>query len=283
MQIFLTGSEGFIGSAVTAACRAKGIDVIGVDITSGFDVRAQDIAERIPQGVDAIIHLAGLSNDPMCRNKGYECFDINVLGTLNLMRAAEQRGAKQFIFASTEWVYDNCTKEEVKTEDSLIDIRNLSSEYALSKLVSESVLRQKFAHGFCPVTILRFGIVCGTTGPKKSAVEALFLSAKEKEVVEVGSLESGRCFIHVSDIAEGIVSALGLPGFEVVNLAGDRLVTLREIIAVSTQALGKSPEVRETAPAQVSVRNISNKKATQLLSWKPQKSVEAWIRELAAL
>jgi len=281
MNIFLTGSDGFIGKEVAAACATRNINVVEADLKNGFDIRAKDIAERIPENVDAIVHLAGLSNDTMCKNNGYACFDINVLGTLNLIEAAAEKKAKQFIFASTEWAYDNCTLEEVKTEESLINIQNLSSEYALSKLVSESNLRQKYQHGFCPVTILRFGIVCGTTGEKKSAVESLFLSVKDRDEVSVGSLESGRCFVHVSDIAAGVSKAIGLPGFEIINLAGDRLVTLREIIEVSKRVLRKDPKVTETAPQNVSVRNISNAKAKSLLGWKPEVTVETWLARLA--
>lgn len=281
MKIFLTGSDGFIGKNVAEECKKRGIDVIGADIKSGFDVRSKELDDLIPENADAVIHLAGLSNDTMCKNNGYACFDTNVLGTLNLMESAMKKKAKQFIFASTEWVYDNCTAKEIKTEESSINIENHTSEYALSKLVSESNLRQKYQNGFCPVTILRFGIVCGTTGEKKSAVESLFLSVKEKSEVSVGSLESGRCFINVSDIAIGVVESIGLTGFEIINLAGDRLVTLREIIEISKKILNKNPKMIETSPENISVRNISNSKAKKMLNWKPEIPVEAWLESLA--
>jgi len=281
MKIFLTGADGFVGKHVATACVKMGIEVVGVDISSGFDVRSKEARKEVPKNVDAIVHLAGLSNDPMCRDNGYECFETNVLGTLNIMEAAKERGAKQLIFASTEWVYDNCTAEEQKTEESLINIQNIDSEYALSKLVSESNLRQQYLHGFCPTTILRFGIICGTTGAKKSAVEALFMSVKENDEVTVGSLQSGRCFVHVSDIAEGIVKSIGTPGFEIVNLAGDTLITLEDIINTSKEVLGKNPTVKESDPSAVSVRNISNTKAKELLNWSPSITVDTWLKELA--
>ncbi len=283
MKLFITGSDGFIGSELMDQCQKEGIETIGADIRNGFDVRSQDIAERIPLGVDAVVHLAGLSSDPMCKKRDYECFDINVLGTLNLMRAALARGAKQFIFASTEWVYDNCIAEEQKTEDSFINIANHTSEYALSKLVSEANLRQKYQYGFCPVTILRFGIVCGTTGEKKSAVESLYLTVKEKEEVSVGSLTSGRCFVHAADIASGIIKAVGLGGFNIINLAGDKLITLSDIIEISKNILKKNPKVIESSPENVSVRNISNKKAKELLHWSPVISVEMWLKKLSEI
>ncbi len=283
MKLFVTGSDGFIGSELVSQCKAKGIEVVGADIRSGFDIRSKDIAVSIPEEVDAIVHLAGLSNDTVCKGNGYECFDINVLGTLNLMEAAAKRKAKQFMFASTEWVYDNCTAEEVKTEESLINIANHTSEYALSKLVSESNLRQKYSQGFCSVTILRFGIICGSTSERKSAVESLFLNVKEKDEVLVGSLKTGRCFIHVSDIVSGIIKSVGLQGFNIINLEGDRLVTLGDIIEISKKILKREPKITETSPENVVVRNVSNEKAKKVLGWKPEMGVESWLQKLSSL
>lgn len=283
MKLFITGSDGFIGKELVSQCAQQGIETIGADVRTGLDIRSEDLALRIPEGVDAIVHLAGLSNDTACKNNAYSCFDINVLGTLNLMEAAIQRKARQFIFASTEWVYDNCTADEVKTEESPINIANHTSEYALSKLVSEANLRQKYQHGFCPITILRFGIVCGSLGEKKSAVESLFLNVKEKDEVAVGSLQSGRCFIHVSDIASGIIKAVGHTGFHVINLEGDKLVTLLDIIEISKKVLQRNPTVAESAPSHTSVRNISNEKAKKVLQWKPEISVESWLYKLSAM
>ncbi|KKR79342.1 hypothetical protein A2127_01625 [Candidatus Jorgensenbacteria bacterium GWC1_48_12] len=281
MRLFITGSEGFIGSELISRCKSRGIDFVGADIRSGFDVRSKGIAASIPEGVDAVVHLAGLSNDTMCKNNAYAAFELNVLGTLNLMEAAAEKNAKQFIFASTEWVYDNCTAEEQKTEESVINIANHTSEYALSKLTSEANLRQKYQHGFMPVTILRFGIVCGSTGEKKSAVESLFFNVREKDEVTVGSLESGRCFIHVTDIASGIIKAVGLEGFNIINLAGDKPVTLRDIIEISKKVLNRNPRVIESSPENVSVRKISNKKAKEMLDWKPETTVEVWLKKLS--
>ncbi|OGZ53129.1 MAG: hypothetical protein A3B25_03265 [Candidatus Ryanbacteria bacterium RIFCSPLOWO2_01_FULL_48_26] len=281
MKLFITGSDGFIGSELISQCKKQGIEVVGADIRSGFDIRSKDIAARIPEGVDAVIHLAGLSSDASCKSNTYQCFDINVLGTLNLMEATAARGAKQFIFASSEWVYDNCTAAEKKTEESLINIANHASEYALSKLVSEANLRQKYQHGFCPTTILRFGIICGTTGEKKSAVESLYLAVKNQNEISVGSLANGRCFIHATDIASGIIKSVGISGFNIINLAGDKLVTLREIIEISKKILNRNPKVTETDAKNINARNISNEKAKKLLGWSPKISIEAWLKTLA--
>ena len=189
------------------------------------------------------------------------------MGTLNLIEAAKGKAAKQFIFASSEWVYDKFEEGVSKTEDDLIDIANHTSEYALSKLVSEANLRQKFEHGFCPTTILRFGIIYGPRKGNWSAVESIFNSVATQDTVSVGSLKTGRRFVHVSDIASGILAAVGLSGFEIINLQGNQMISLGDIINVSKEITKKNPSVTEKNPGQVSLRTVSNEKAKKLIGW----------------
>ena len=114
MKIFVTGTSSFIGAELLNLCKKKGIEVSGVDLVDSnlpnctvADICSLEIADHIPMGVDAVIHLAALSRDPDCRDKAHKCFDANVMGTLNLVEAAKAKQAKQFIFASSEWVYDS--------------------------------------------------------------------------------------------------------------------------------------------------------------------------------
>ncbi len=286
MKLFITGASGFVGTELISQCQQKGIDYVGIDIVDNplpcyhrADIRSKEIIDLIPEGADAIVHLAGLTSDPLCKNLAYECFEANVLATLNLMEAAYKKGVKQFIFASTEWVYGPFEENEVKDENSLIDITKLDSEYALSKLVTESNLRQKFRHGFCAVTILRFGIIYGCR-EKGSAVEAIFNAVRTKDTVAVGSLKTGRCFLHVSDIASGILKSLGLNGFNIINLQGDRLITLKDLIETSQKILGREVKIEESDPNNISIRNVSNKNAVQMLGWRPEVSIEEGLNRL---
>lgn len=277
MKVFVTGSEGFVGKHLAVALRAKGIDIHTVDITGHSrlnhhvgDIRRPEIADIIPEGADAIIHLAGLVRTRDGRNKAYECFDVNVMGTLNLINAAEEKKAKQFIFASSETVYGEWKDGTAKNDGYLIDTQSLISEYALSKLVSEANLRQKFNHGFCPVTILRFGVIYGPRENNWSAMESLFNDVRTKEEVRAGSLETGRCFVHVDDIVSGIISSLGLGGFNIIDLQGDKFITLGDIIETSKRILGKNPKVIQTSPGNHNVRRVTNAKAKAMLKWQPQ-------------
>lgn len=287
MNVFITGTESFVGKEVVALCDSKKFNVTGVDSVTPkdsrfktFDIRNPEIDQLIPENTDVVIHLAALSRDPDCKDKALECFDINVMGTLNLVNAAKKRNVKQFIFASSEWVYDNCTEHELKTENTVINIQNHTSEYALSKLVSESNLRQKFSHGFADTTILRFGIIYGPRKNNWSAVESLFNQVATQPELKVGSLDTARCFIHVKDIARGIVTSIGLKGFNVVNLQGPKLVTLRDVIETSKKLLDKNPKVEETNKANSSIRNISNTKAKELINFEAEVTLEAGLKSL---
>jgi UDP-glucose 4-epimerase len=288
MRIFVTGCESFIGREVLRLCQVKGIEVSGIDLVASRqagccigDIRDAKTAEKIPLGVDAVVHLAAMSRDPDCKDKAYACFDANVMGTLNLIDAAKARGARQFIFASSEWVYDRFEEGIPKKEDDVIDISRLTSEYALSKLVSEANLRQKFLRGFCPVTILRLGIVYGPRKDNWSAVESLLNAVATQDEVAVGSTKTGRRFIHVSDIASGIIASIGLQGFETVNLQGKETVTLGDVIETTARLLGRHPKVVERTPEQVSLRMVSDVKAKQLLKWSPEIGLEQGLRSVS--
>ena len=281
MKIVITGSESFVGRELQLQCRVKSIDFVGIDNVSSReathligDIRSKDIADLIPENVDALVHLAAISRDNDCRNNPYLSFDVNVLGALNLINAARFRNVQQFIFASSEWVYGECKDGVVKNEETPIDIMNISSPYALSKLVSEVNLRQEFQRGFCPVTILRFGIIYGSRERNWSAVESLFYSVAKDSEVNVGSLNTGRHFIHVTDIASAIIKSIGLKGFEILNIEGDTLIKLSNVIETSGKILEKTPKVIETDSAKANIRLVSNKKAKEILGWKPEVSLE---------
>ena len=288
-KIVITGSESFIGKTLISQLQTMNYDIIGFDSLKPnnstyefhqIDIRNPEIHKLIPHNTDILIHLAALSRDPDCKNKAVECFDVNVMGTLNLIKATNLNNVKQFIFASSEWVYDKFVNSEEKNEDSEINIANHSSEYALSKLVTESNLRQQYSNGFCNVTILRFGIIYGPRKSNWSAVESILSQIKNQDKVTVGSLKTGRRFVHVLDIVRGIIDSFGLKGFNIINLTGNDIITLKDIIETSQIVLNKKVEVLESNPNQISVRNPSNLKAKKIISWEPKIDLKMGLESL---
>ena len=279
MKILITGSESFVGKELIAKCKECKIQVIGIDSVKPEnpnyefyqkDIRSDQIGDLIPSDIDAIIHLAALSRDQDCIGKSYDCFDINVMGTLNLINSAFKKNVKQFIFASSEWVYNDFKMDEEKDEDSFIDITKHTSEYALSKIVSESNLRQQYERQSNSVTILRFGIIYGPRKNNWSAVESIFSQVKKHEKITINSKRNGRRFVHVSDICNGIIKSVGLKGFNIINLTGDAIITIEDLIDESEKILSKKISVIEKNPNEIDVRNPSNKKAKEIIGWSPE-------------
>lgn len=291
MTLFITGSGSFIGRALLAACDAAGRPVVGADAAPAVradcrqaDIRDPAIADLIPEGAEALVHLAALSRDPDCRDNARTCFDVNVMGTLNLIEAARRRKVRRFVFASSEWVYDGFPPGVERREEDPIDATAHASEYAFSKLVSEVNLRQKARHGFCPVAILRFGIVYGPRRENWSAVEAMLDAVLHRDTITVGARATARRFIHVDDIADAVLASLALPAAagacETVNVQGGRLVSLGEIVEAAKLLTGRNPEVVETDPANPSIRAVSSAKAERLMGWRARIGIEAGLRSV---
>lgn len=290
MKIIVTGSEGFIGTELVKQCLSEGIEVVGFDLLKknklsyGFkisDVRDPAIADSFPEDADAIVHLAALSRDSQCASNPYECFSTNVMGLLNVMRVAQAKKAKQLIFPSSEWVYEKFVGNEEKDEESFIDIAGHTSEYALSKLVSEANLREQYKRGFIPVTIFRFGIVYGPRKDDWCAVESVADDVKRNDTVTlVRSRKSGRRFVHVADIASGIRLAFGRNDFQIINLSGDEMITMGDVVSESEKLFNKKVNVIESNPNDANMRNPSNKKAEELLGWKPKISFTEGIKTI---
>jgi len=271
MRVLVTGSEGFIGKELVRQCRGNNIDVVEFDMVHGDDIRSSDI----PSDIDVLVHLAALSNVCQCLDIR-ECYEVNVLGTLNMIEAAKKREVKHFIFASSEWVYGELKDRGGDTrrfEGEALHLNQLENNYAVSKLISEADLKRQFCQGFCPVTIFRFGIVYGPERLSSlSAVESIFNTVRFRNKVVVGSLKTARCFVHVDDIVRGILAAISSNDsrFDIYNLTYDRPISLKEVIETSQKVLGRQVKVEEKDSMNHNVRNPCNARARALLDWTPR-------------
>ena len=156
----------------------------------------------------------------------------------------------------------------------------MSSEYALSKLTSEINLHQQFLQDNSNVTILRFGIIYGPRKFNWSAVESIASQVKNNDVIKVESLNNGRRFIHISDIASGIINSFNLQGFNIINLTGNKLITIKDIIEISEKIFKKVVTIHEKNPSQITIRNPSNEKAKNLIKWNPEINLEDGIKNI---
>ena len=176
-SILITGNMGYIGPRVVEYLRTHlpGVRLSGLD-TGYFaanlldsvlpecaldsqrfgDVRATTAADFA--GIDAIIHLAAISNDPMGNAYEKVTEDINYQGTLAVARAAREAGVRHFAFASSCSVY-GFAEDGPRNEQSAV---NPLTAYARSKVASEKSLSELAGPDFI-VTCLRFATACGAS------------------------------------------------------------------------------------------------------------------------
>jgi UDP-glucose 4-epimerase len=285
-NILLTGSESFVASFLVKKLKKK-YNIIGIDFIKKskntkfkIDITKNLIEKFNTVKIDYIVHLASISRDQDCAKDPIKCFKTNVIGTLNLIKLANIKKVKNFIFASTQWVYDYSSNKEIKNNNSLINIQNVHSEYALSKLVSEINLKQNFKKNKINSTILRFGIIYGPRENNLSALEAIFYNTIKNNKIEIGSKKTGRNFIHINDICDGVMKSINKRGYNVINLEGDKFISLSDIVNQSSILLNKKIIVIEKNPKKPSIRMVSNSSAKNIINWRPKYNLNKGLKSL---
>ena len=163
MKILVTGSSGRIGRGVVELLLKRDSQVVGFDLQPSsvtnpkFSSVASDFSDRrglaqACDGVDAVIHLGALMSWKL--EDQQRIFDTNVNGTLNVLAAAVEKGAKRFIFASSGEVYPDRDPEYLPIDEK--HPLNPTSPYGLSKLVAEETVRFYQRAYKLPSVILRF-------------------------------------------------------------------------------------------------------------------------------
>ena len=226
-----------------------------------------------------MIHLAGLSHVGESWNHPDQYFQVNVLGTENLLRAS---GKRRFILASSAEVYgivpDDC---QPIGEDTLLAPR---SPYALTKAAAERLVLQSEA------TVVRsFNIL----GPGQAPCFALptfaeqlrnIRNGRSEAVLKVGNLSARRDFVHLDDAIEGYCTVVerGKSG-ECYNLGSGEAVSISEMLDRLLRISGVEAQV-EVDPSRLRSVDIpllcADNRKLSALSWAPQRTVEAALEEL---
>ena len=285
MNLFVTGSQGFIGKVFCNLPEVKKHHLIKVDLkkkqgVNSIDIRNKKISNLINNS-SIIVHFAAVSSDQNSKKNIKETYDININGLKNLIKIGNKKKIKQFIFISTEWVYGEFTSKKILHEEIKISKTRLNSPYALTKLISEKILLGK--KNFFPVTILRLGIVYGLRKNPQSAVEKICHHIKNNKTINIGSKKTARRYIHVNDVARGIYSSVGREKNEIFNISGSRLTSLEKIIKICEKTNNKKIKIYQTDKNKPSIRNILNSKAKKKLNWKPSLTLEKEIPKLNKL
>lgn len=178
-----------------------------LDVQLFGDVRT--MSSDVLQGVDVVIHLAAISNDPMGSRYEDITLDVNYESSVDIARMAKDAGARSFIFASSCSMY-GLADGLPKSEDS--DLNPLTA-YARSKVMTEQALKP-LADDTFTVTCLRFATACGMSNRLRldlvlNDFVASAVSSKQIQILSDGS--PWRPLIHVKDMARAIEWAVSRP------------------------------------------------------------------------
>lgn len=223
--VMVTGNLGYIGSVMVPVLVEKGYDVIGYDVGYYEDCYLveckQPLKKQIKKdlrdccvedfsGVDYVIHLAGLSNDPLGDFNESLTYDINYKGTMKLAQCAKHAGVKRFAYASSQSVYGISDVSKAADEDGE---KNPITAYAKTKWMCECELRDLCTDDFI-ITYLRPATAYGASPNLRCDIvfNAFVAYAYTSKLIEIKSDGTPwRPMSHVRDIINAFAAVLEAP------------------------------------------------------------------------
>jgi nucleoside-diphosphate-sugar epimerase len=297
--VLVPGGAGYIGCVLTERLLERGYRVRVVDrlywgmeplagVRDRIEVVAADVRD-VPatafDGVDAVINLSGLSNDPTAEYDPAANWEMNALATEALGRACVERDIERFVFASSCSLYDGLPPG---MHDETAPIQP-EGAYATSKRYAEEALLRLAGEGLCPV-LLRNGTVYGWS-PRMRFDLVVNTFVKDALLQERLDLHGGgwmwRPLVDVGDAADAMICAMEAPAElvrgEIFNVlhSNYQIRELAMLVAGSVQLLGRTVSLRETpAPALTRDYECSNAKLSSRLGFIPTRSVVEAVADL---
>lgn len=291
MKVLVTGAAGFIGSYVVQALLEQQISVIAVDNLSTGNINnisgnvvfyemditknELDVVFQIEQP-DYVIHLAAQSSVIESMSKPEEDCQVNLFGTLNILRCAREYEVKKCVIASSAAVYGNPKILPVIEDSKLSPL----SFYALSKLSAEKYAQLYEKLFDVKSIILRFSNVFGPKQPN-GVVSSLIHRLIEGDNPIIYDGNQTRDFIYVKDIARACIQAIMSEQTGVYNISSGIEISIHRLYEEIAKLTGMKTEPVYEALREGEIQRsiLSNKKAIASLDWAPSYSFVEGLRE----
>jgi nucleoside-diphosphate-sugar epimerase len=287
MKILVTGACGYKGHVLIPKLLARGYEVAALDIMwfgsyhqphpnlTLVQADVRDVESISLEGIDLIIHLSSIANDPCGDLNPKLTWEVSALATMQLADKAKRHGIKHFIYASSGSVYG--IKDELQVTEDL-ELKPIS-EYNKTKMVGERVL-MSYSDDMV-VQIVRPATVCGVSPRMRLdvSVNLLTMQALSKGKITVFGGDQTRPNIHIDDITDVYLHLIDHPEVTGIYNAGFENISILDIAKIVTKHVPVEIVVTESNDPRSYRVNSDKLLAT---GFKPKKTVEDAVVEIIA-
>jgi len=286
MKILITGGAGFLGSHITNLLIKEGNDVVVFDnLSKGHkesvnpkaklvvgDINDPAKTQEALEGVDAVIHMAGLIVVPESVKKPELYVLNNVLGSVNLLDCMIKKNVKKIIFSSSACVYGEPKNLPITENEPL----HPDNPYGASKASVEAFLQAYYANHNFDVTILRYFNPYGPGElhePESHAIPNFIKATLAKKPIPLyWNGEQIRDFIYVEDLARSHTQVLGLTGFNIFNVGTDTGNKVIDVVKQIFEIVGYKVSINDLGKREgdVAANYASSKKLQEAVGWEAQ-------------
>jgi len=315
--ILVTGGAGFIGSTLSERLVLEGNRVVVIDNFNSFydpsikhsniaavreamknnniscenfilctgDIRDEAFLAKVfsENKIDSIVHLAAMAGVRPSIEDPKLYYDVNIVGTLNILEECRKNNIKEVAFVSSSSVYGNNEKVPFAETDP---VDNPISPYASTKKSGE-LLCYTYHHLFdISFACLRFFTVYGPRQRPDLAINKFTkLILEDKEIPFFGDGSTSRDYTYIDDIVDGIIKATEWLSageekkYDIFNLGGDKTVSLKRMVEVIEETLGKKARINQLPmqPGDVNRTCADISHSKEVLGYSPKTTFEEGI------
>jgi len=303
-KVLVTGGAGFIGSHLVDELINRGYEVIVLDnFYSGKienlrknlknknfklikgDIRNIKDVKKAVKDVNAIFHLAAIVSVPLSIENPILVNEVNVLGSLNVLKIAIEENVDKFIYASSCAVYGEAENLPIKEEDKL----NPLSPYASSKISVEYYCKVFYKVYGLKTVCLRYFNVYGPrqktgeyAGVIPSFIERII---NDKPPIIYGNGEQTRDFVYVKDVVDASIKALEKEEAigEVFNIGSGKAITINQLAEILLEIFGKEklkPIYEKERIGDIKNSYASIDKVSKILEYKPKYTLRNGLEDM---
>ena len=304
-MVLVVGGAGYVGSMLVRELLNKGYAVRIFDKFYYGEKSIEDVKDRIEiirgdmrsmdlsvfEGVNAVINVGGLSNDPTAEYNPRANYEMNVVATETLAKLSKKRGIKRFLFASSCSIYDLGFAGEDVVQDEEAKV-NPKAAYSISKYDAERILLKMVDEDFCPV-ILRKGTIFGFSYRMRYD---LVVNTFVKDALTKGKItifrggEMWRPLVDISDVVRAYLSCLEAPEDKVkgqifnVSHNNYRISELAYRVREALREIGVKADIEvDYTPQNVRSYRVSTRKIESVLDFHTTCEVEDSTKDMVKM